>query len=67
MTLEPKGGHVTRIPAWVYWTFVSLTAGLPIVIGSDIIPAGWRVAAMAINASLAVLTGASSPTPPKEK
>lgn len=68
MTIEPKGGHVTKIAPLVYWLMVSATAGLPILIGSDLIPPAVRVCLMAVNAALAVLTGSTSPASklPKE-
>ena len=59
MTIEPEGGRVTKVKAWLYWTLVFLAAALPTVIGADVLMPEVQAACCAVSAGLVVLIGAS--------
>lgn len=57
MTIEPEGGRVTRVPAWLYWSFVFLAASIPTLIGADVFVPEVQAGLCAVSAGLAVLIG----------
>lgn len=61
MPIEPKGGLVTTVSSWLYWTLLGLQIVCSALLGTPIFGDVIRALVAAVSLSLAIILGIKAP------